>query len=102
MENPGKSVRMSGSGVVAGGSYEAVKGSGSMRIEGDVAAHRVDISGSMTSNGSIKADQFDVSGSVRVEGDIEILDGKGSGSMTVRGDLRVGRSASFSGSLSVD
>ncbi len=96
-----KSVKVSGSGSVAGGEYDLVKGSGSIRIDGDVTAESIEMSGSLKSQGMVRSGSFRVSGSAAVDGDVDLSDGRASGSLKIGGNLRVDREAHISGSLTV-
>ncbi len=97
-----RSVKVSGSGTVAGGRYDRVKGSGSVRIDGDVVAHSIETSGSMKGHGNLRVEWLRSSGSAAVEGDVSTVRGHASGSWRVSGNVRIDEEAKISGSAHVD
>ncbi len=96
-----KSIKVSGSGVVGGGYYDVVEGSGSVRIDGDLVAQSVDISGSVTTEGGVRSARMRIAGKAAVNGDVDVLEGRTSGSFRIGGSLNVKNGAQFSGSLTV-
>ncbi len=96
-----KSMKVSGRGVVAGGHYDVVKGSGSVRIDGDLVARSVDISGSVTTDGGLRSARVKISGKAAVNGDVDVLEGRASGSFRIGRSLNVKNEAQFSGALTV-
>ncbi|GIP37961.1 hypothetical protein J31TS4_12410 [Paenibacillus sp. J31TS4] len=89
MTNERRDAKLSGSGVLSGGSYDHVSISGSGRINGDVEAETVKISGSCKMDGNVEAGEFKVSGSGKLEGSLSGKRLKVSGSFRVGDELDV-------------
>lgn len=96
-----RSIKVSGSATVTGGIYDTVKGSGSVRVDGDVKARRIDLSGSSKSQGSWDTDWLHASGSVHVDGDLQAHDGQVSGSFHLGGSLISRGMVKFSGATHI-
>ncbi|MCS6937000.1 MAG: polymer-forming cytoskeletal protein [Candidatus Bipolaricaulota bacterium] len=93
-------ISISGSGRATGGLYEAIKISGSGRIEGAVEAETVTISGAGAIEGDLKAKNVKISGSGKVAGSADVGEMRISGSGKILGDVR-GDSLHASGSCHV-
>lgn len=112
-----KTVSISGSGSLAGGSYGSVRISGSgkcaepftadsVRISGSASLATVEtgelrIDGSAKFSGRVSAEKMSVSGVCKIEEDCEAANLQVSGSMSARKGLR-GTNGSVSGSILVD
>ena len=95
------SVRVSGSGVVAGGVYDVVHGSGSVKCDGDITAREIRASGSIRIDGSVRSQEFESSGSASIRGGVAAENFSVSGSCTIDGALAVRQTAHASGSMKV-
>lgn len=96
-----RSIKVSGRAVVAGGQYDEVRGSGSIRFDGALGAQRVHASGSVSGHGSLETDLLETSGSLVVDGDLRVGDMKSSGSVDVSGDIEVRGLGKTSGALRI-
>ena len=85
--NRSGSAVISGSGQLAGGTYEDVKISGSGVIDGDIDAKTVKVSGSAKFKGNVAAGLVKVSGAASFLGKVATNEFKSSGSGDVSGDL---------------
>lgn len=84
------SISISGSGRATGGIYEAIKISGSGRIEGTVEAETVTISGAGAIEGDLKANTVKISGAGKIAGSADVGEIRISGSGKILGDVRGG------------
>ena len=84
-----RSLRVSGSCRIPAGQYDEVRGSGSIRIEGNVTANSFEASGSVRGQGSLETRRFRVSGSTVMQGPVELSEGRASGSVRIDGSVRV-------------
>ena len=87
MSEERRSVSISGSGKMSGGTYAGVTVSGSGRIEGDLIAESLRISGSGKVEGTLEAKEISISGAGRVTGETEAGQIKVSGSGTFGADV---------------
>jgi len=87
MADERRSVSISGSGRMSGGTYTGVSISGSGRIEGDVICDTLRISGSGKVDGSLETKEARISGAGKVSGDTEAGQITVSGSGTFGSDV---------------
>lgn len=96
-----RSVKVSGSAVVAGGQYDEVRGSGSVRIDGALSARYFHVSGSTKGHGAIEVAVCETSGSLHVDGRLLVGELRASGSVKISGDVEIRSRGTTSGSLTV-
>jgi cytoskeletal protein CcmA (bactofilin family) len=90
-----QNMKISGSGRVSGGHYDAIRISGSARVDGDVTCNSLHVSGSAHLDANIVAGECRVSGSAHIGGTIE------AGTLHVSGSCHAERDLTASGELSI-
>jgi len=102
MSEKKNSASISGSGTIAGGTYERVSISGSGKVTGEVTADEVRISGAGKIEGRTHANRITTSGSASFDADVVAEDEmKVSGSAKVTGDVKA-KELKCSGAFRVD
>ncbi len=62
--------KCAGSCVLGPGKYDYISAAGSLKLTGDVIAHRISVAGALSSQGNIKAKIFKASGAAKLEGSL--------------------------------
>ncbi|MHC6179327.1 polymer-forming cytoskeletal protein [Clostridium sp. JNZ X4-2] len=101
MENKLSDIKISGSGSINGGSYNEVKISGSVKIDGNINCNYYKCSGSSTAKGNVKSRIFGISGSTKICGNLDSEELSVSGSSHILGHI-ISKKVKVSGSTHIE